>query len=83
MNSNTILSDVKNALGIVGNYQDNTINEYILEVVDYLVESGVSTDKIPHGLVARGVSDLWSYGTNEGKLSEYFMERATQLAYKR
>lgn len=83
MNSATILTDVKKALGIQGNYQDDTINEYILEVVDYLVDAGVTHDNITHGLVARGVSDLWSYGSGEGTLSSYFMQRATQLSYKR
>lgn len=83
MNSQTILTDVKNSLGIQGNFQDNTINEYIVEVVDYLLDAGVTHDNITHGLVARGVSDLWSYGSGEGKLSSYFIERATQLSYKR
>ena len=82
MNSETILADVKKSLGIEGNYQDNTINEYILEVVDFLVDAGVKTKNITHGLVSRGVSDLWSYGSGDGKLSEYFKQRATQLSYK-
>ncbi|MBQ1801934.1 MAG: hypothetical protein II013_02870 [Lachnobacterium sp.] len=83
MNSQTILTDVKNSLGIQGNFQDSTINEYIVEVVDFLLDAGVTHDNITHGLVARGVSDLWSYGSGEGKLSSYFLERATQLSYKR
>lgn len=83
MNSQTILTDVKNSLGIQGNFQDNTINEYIVEVVDFLLDAGVTHDNITHGLVARGVSDLWSYGSGEGKLSSYFLERATQLSYRR
>jgi hypothetical protein len=32
--------------------------------------------------VTRGVSDLWNYGGDQGILSPYFLERATQLAYK-
>ena len=83
MNNQTILTDVKNSLGIQGEFQDNTINEYIVEVVDFLLDAGVTHDNITHGLVARGVSDLWSYGSGEGKLSSYFLERATQLSYKR
>lgn len=77
-----MLTSVKNALGIVGDYQDATLTEYINEVTAFLVDAGVSADYITSGLVARGVSDLWSYGAGNGKLSEYFMQRAAQLAYK-
>lgn len=78
-----LLTGVKKALGITGNYQDDTLTEYIAEVKEYLTESGVSTVNISVGIVARGVTDLWNYGANDGKLSLYFMQRATQLAYKR
>ena len=77
-----MLTSVKNALGIQGDYQDATLTEYINEVTAFLVDAGVSADYITSGLVARGVSDLWSYGAGNGKLSEYFMQRAAQLAYK-
>lgn len=78
-----LLSKVKNALGITGTYLDDTLKEYIAEVVDFLVDSGVTLGNITSGIVARGVSDLWNYGAGNGQLSEYFMQRATQLAYKR
>ena len=78
----TMLTGVKNALGITGDYQDNTISVYIDEVTDYLTGAGVASSNITVGLVARGVSDLWNYGASEGKLSEYFMHRAAQLVYK-
>lgn len=78
----TMLSKVKKALGIEGNYQDTTITEYIDEVVDFLKDAGVAESNITSGIVSRGVSDLWSYGANNGKLSEYFMQRAAQLSYK-
>ena len=79
---NDYLVDVKNALGITGEYQDDTLQIYINEVVDFLIESGVSKVNITSGLVARGVSDLWNYGGAQGTLSEYFMQRAAQLSYK-
>ncbi|MBO4520706.1 MAG: hypothetical protein J5787_05815 [Alphaproteobacteria bacterium] len=77
-----MLAGVKDALGIGGTYQDNTITQYIDEVMDYLKGAGVDTSDVRPGLVARGVSDLWNYGTGTGKLSEYFMQRATQMSYK-
>lgn len=78
----TTLDDVKNALGITGSYQDATLQEYIDEVTAFLLDAGVASKNITSGVVARGVSDLWNYGGNEGKLSEYFMQRAVQLSYK-
>jgi hypothetical protein len=77
-----MLTAVKAALGIEGTYQDNTITEYINEVTGYLTGAGVKASNITPGVVARGVADLWSYGAGGGKLSEYFMQRATQLSYK-
>lgn len=77
------LADVKNALGITGDYQDSTLQIYFDEVITFLTDSGVKSANITAGIVARGVSDLWNYGEAGGKLSEYFMQRAAQLAYKK
>ena len=77
------LADVKSALGITGEYQDATLTVYFNEVIDYLTDAGVSASNITSGIVARGVADLWNYGAGDGKLSDYFMQRATQLSYKR
>lgn len=77
-----ILNGVKNALGIQGTYQDNTLQEYISEVGDFLIDAGVTQGNITVGILARGVTDLWSYGSGDGTLSSYFLQRATQLALK-
>ena len=74
------LAKVKDALGVTGDYQDDTLQVYYDEVIEFLRAAGVKDAYITDGLVARGVSDLWNYG--EGKFSPYFMQRATQLAYK-
>lgn len=79
----TMLNDVKLALGITGTYQDETVNQYIIEVKDFLRDAGVKQSNITAGIVSRGVSDLWNYGAAKGKLSDYFMQRAAQLAYKK
>ena len=77
------LETVKNALGITDNYQDNTLQVYFDEVVDFLRDAGVAESNITSGLVARGVSDLWNYGSGAGRLSQYFLRRAAQLSYKK
>lgn len=78
-----MLDEVKKALGITDNYQDDTLTVYIDEVKSFLVDAGVKSQNITSGIVARGVADLWNYGAGNGRLSTYFKERATQLSYKR
>lgn len=76
------LVDVKNSLGITGDYQDATVQQWIAETVAFLKDAGVPESSITSGIVARGVADLWNYGAGDGKLSSYFMMRASQLALK-
>ena len=83
MAANTLLENVKKALGITGTYQDDTLNQYIDEVKAFLVDAGVPEARQTSGVIARGVADLWNYGAGDGKLSSYFMMRATQLSIKR
>lgn len=79
-----ILEKVKKSLGITGDQQDATLQEYINEVIAYMEDAGVPSkvakSEISAGVIARGVMDLWNYGS--GKLSDYFYQRVTQLAYK-
>ena len=56
----TVLEDVKNALGVTGNYQDATLQSYIDEVKAFLKEAGVSEANMTSGVIARGVADLWN-----------------------
>ena len=76
MNDNEILAQVKTALGICGDYQDQTLRLYINEAKEYIKSAGVS-DAI--GVICRGVADLWNYGAGDAKLSDYFIQRVTQL----
>lgn len=77
-----MLEKVKVLLGFEGTYQDGTIQAYIDETIAYLIDAGVDENDITPGIVARGVSDLWNYGSGEAKFSTYFMQRAAQLAWK-
>ena len=79
---NVTLDQIKSALGIVGDYQDATLQVYFDEAVAFLKDAGVSESNMTAGVIARGVSDLWNYGAGDGKLSPYFMQRAAQLSYK-
>lgn len=77
-----MLVDVKNALGITGDYLDSALQIWIDEVIAFLESAGVDSSNITSGLVSRGVADLWDYGSGSGKLSPYFRQRAIQLSYK-
>lgn len=83
MVDSTLLSNVKSALGITGKYQDATLSVYIEEVVDYMRSAGVPEALVGRsvGVIARGVTDLWNYNANGGKLSDYFYQRVSQLTY--
>lgn len=82
-----ILTTVKTALGLQGNdYFDATLQIYIDEVKDYLISGGCSQAVVDSassaGVIARGVADLWNYGSGSAELSPYFRERAIQLCSK-
>ena len=58
MADTTMLANVKLALGITGDYQDDTIAQYIDEVTAFLTDAGVKSTNITVGIVSRGVADL-------------------------
>lgn len=80
-----MLEEIKANLGITGNFQDKTINGYIKEVKQFLIGSGVDKRIVDSeeaiGIITRGVADLWNYGSGGTNLSQYFIQRATQMAF--
>ena len=78
-----MLEKVKKALGIEGEYQDDTISVYIDEVLMYAESSGVPTSILNSekmlGLLTCGVSDLWNLNSGNKSFSPYFMQRLIQL----
>lgn len=82
----SLLEKVKSMLGVTGAYHDATLQSYIDEVKQYLMDGGVPQETVDAsasaGIIARGVCDLWNYGAGTGTLSAYFKERAIQLALK-
>lgn len=86
MSDEELLEKVKLTLGITGEFQDATLGTYIEEVKQYLADAGVKEavieSKYAAGAIARGVADLWNYGSGSAALSNYFKERTIQLCYK-
>lgn len=81
-----MLEEVKKRLGITGDYQDDTIQGYIDDVKQFLLDGGVNKEVVNAsstvGVIARGVSDLWNYGSGGTSFSPYFLQRAIQLSSK-
>ena len=85
MTNAELLEGVKKAnnIPVSDTTQDDTLTQWIEEVVSVLIAAGVPREKITVGIVARGVSDLWTYDSGAAKLSEYFWQRAAQLSLGR
>jgi hypothetical protein len=81
-----LLREVKARLGVTGDYQDDVIKGHIEDVKAYLLSAGVHATVLRSakavGVIARGVSDLWDYGSGGGEFSPYFYQRTTQLAFE-
>lgn len=81
-----LLSKVKIRLGITGDYHDDLLTGYIDDVKAYLIDAGVPAETLQSdaavGVITRGVSDSWNFGSGDGKFSEMFYQRAAQLAIK-
>ena len=75
-----MLADVKVLLGIPGSYHDALLTGYVSEVRSFLAYAGVADSDMTAGVISRGVIDLWNFGAGGGVLSEYFIQRAAQLA---
>lgn len=80
------LAKVKTALGISGDFQNDTLTFYIDEVINELVDAGVARNIAESdaavGCIALGVNDLWNYSSGDVKHSDYFYKRMIQLSMK-
>lgn len=81
------LAKVKTALGISGDYQDETISFHIESVIDELVDAGVKREvaesEAAIGCIAIGVNDLWNFASGGVKHSEAFDRRLIQLSKRK
>lgn len=78
------LAKVKTALGISGDYQNETLQIYIDEVIEEMKAAGVKKEVAESaaavGCIACGVNDIWNYTSGGVKHSEYFNRRLVQLS---
>lgn len=84
MTEKELLTKIKTALGITGEYQDEALQFYIDEVKSFMRSAGVPQSVVDSsesvGVIMRGVADLWTYQSGGAKLSEHFILRVNQLS---
>lgn len=80
----TLLEEVKTRLAITGTFHDDLLSAYIDDVKAYLTSAGADAESTSAvGVIARGVADLWNFGSGEGKFSTIYYERVSQLAIEK
>jgi hypothetical protein len=71
-----LLEKVKQGLSVSGSFNDNTLKIKILAVKQYMLNAGITQDKIESDLgiatLTVGVMDLWSLSSGEVKFSYAF-----------
>lgn len=81
-----LLEKVKIRLSITGTYHDDLLQGYIDDVKAFLTDAGVPAETLTSdaavGVITRGVSDSWNFGSGDGEFSAMFFQRAAQLAIK-
>lgn len=81
-----LLKEIKDRLSITDDFHNDLLNGFATDTKDYLRSAGVKDAVIESeksiGVIARGVADLWNFGSGDGKFSEVFYQRAIQLTFE-
>lgn len=79
-----VLEKVKKLLNITSSYMDDVISLWISETVRFMVDAGVNKkvadSSYAVGVVARGVADLYDFGSGSGEFSNHFKQSVIQLS---
>lgn len=82
-----LLQEIKNRLSITGDFHNDLLTGYANDTKEYLLSAGVKKEVVESaksiGVIARGVADLWNFGSGDGKFSEVFYQRAIQLTFEK
>lgn len=82
-----LLQEIKNRLSITDDFHNDLLMSFATDTKEYLRSAGVKDSVIESeksiGVIARGVADLWNFGSGEGKFSEMFYQRAVQLTFEK
>lgn len=81
MSTIDLIEAIKVRLGITGDYHDALIGALADDVKAFILDAGADPDSAQAvGLIARGVTDLWNYGSGDGTFSQVFYQRLLQLS---
>lgn len=79
-----LVEAIKTRLSITGDFHNDLLIAYAEDVKAFMLSAGVSQLVIDSdksiGVISKGVVDLWNFGAGDGKFSEMFFQRLTQLA---
>lgn len=80
MTAAELLSEIKTRLSVTGDFHDGLFTALAEDVKEYLTSAGADAESpAAVGVIARGVADLWNFGSGDGKFSEVFYQRVSQL----
>lgn len=84
MTAAELLSEIKTRLSVTGNFHDGLFTALAEDVKEYLTSAGADAESSAAvGVIARGVADLWNFGSGDGKFSEVFYQRLSQLVIEK
>ena len=84
MTAAELLSEIKTRLSVTGNFHDDLFTALAEDVKEYLTSAGADAEcPAAVGVIARGVADLWNFGSGDGKFSEVFYQRVSQLVIEK
>lgn len=84
MTAAELTAEIKTRLSLTGTFHDNLITALANDVKEYIKSAGADAESpAAVGVIARGVTDLWNFGSGDGKFSEVFYQRVSQLALEK
>ena len=79
-----LLTEIKTRLSVTGTYHDGLLSALANDVKEYITSAGADAESAAAvGVIARGVADLWNFGAGDGKFSDVFYQRVSQLAIEK
>lgn len=84
MTAANLLTEIKTRLSLTGTFHDGLITALANDVKEYITSAGANAESdAAVGVIARGVADLWNFGSGDGKFSDVFYQRVSQLVIEK
>ena len=84
MTAAELTAEIKTRLSLTGTFHDGLITALADDVKEYIKSAGADAESpAAVGVIARGVADLWNFGSGDGKFSDVFYQRVSQLVIEK